>query len=72
MQEGAEFSDMMTYLGYPSQFGTGPGGMGVGQVPFDIISDNLRGMRGAMLDMYRCPDKLLAACDRIFEWQMLH
>jgi len=22
-------------------------------------------MRGAMLDMYRCPDKLLAACDKI-------
>jgi uroporphyrinogen-III decarboxylase len=31
--------------------------------PFDVISDFLRGMRGAMLDMYRCPDKLLAATD---------
>jgi uroporphyrinogen-III decarboxylase len=29
--------------------------------PFDVISDFLRGMRGAMLDMYRCPDKLLRA-----------
>jgi len=70
MQEGAEFSDVMTYLGFPSQYGVGPGGNGVGQVPFDIISDNLRGMRGAMLDMYRCPDKLLAACDKIFEWKI--
>jgi len=70
MQEGAEFSDVMTYLGFPSQYGGSPGGNGVGQVPFDIISDNLRGMRGAMLDMYRCPDKLLAACDRILEWRI--
>ena len=30
---------------------------------FDMISDFLRGMRGAMLDMYRLPDKLLEACD---------
>jgi uroporphyrinogen-III decarboxylase len=69
MQEINEFSDVMTYLGFPSQFGVGFGG-GVGQVPFDVISDNLRGMRGAMLDMYRCPDKLLAACDKIFEWRV--
>jgi uroporphyrinogen-III decarboxylase len=33
--------------------------------PFDVISDFLRGMRGTMLDMYRCPDKLLAAIDMI-------
>jgi hypothetical protein len=70
MQEGAKFSDVMNYLGFPSQYGAGPGGNGVGQVPFDIISDNPRGMRGAILDMYRCPDKLLAACDKIFEWKI--
>ena len=29
--------------------------------PFDWVSDNLRGMRGCMLDMYRCPEKLHAA-----------
>ncbi len=33
--------------------------------PFDTISDFLRGMRGAMLDMYRIPDKLLEACDKL-------
>lgn len=33
--------------------------------PFDLIADNLRGTRGAMLDMYRQPDKLLAAIDRV-------
>ncbi len=33
--------------------------------PFDMISDLLRGMRGSMLDMYRRPDQLLEACDRL-------
>lgn len=31
--------------------------------PFDWITDMLRGLRGIMLDMYRNPDKLLAAID---------
>ncbi len=33
--------------------------------PFDILSDRLRGMRGSMLDMYRQPDKVLQAVDRL-------
>lgn len=72
-QESMEFADTMTYLGFPNQYGGGTGGGlgagGIGSAPFDTISDSLRGMRGAMLDMYRCPDKLLAACERILEWK---
>jgi hypothetical protein len=34
-------------------------------VPFDMISDHLRGLRGVMLDMYRQPDKLIAACEKV-------
>ncbi|MBI2850947.1 MAG: hypothetical protein HYX80_07920 [Chloroflexi bacterium] len=66
-KEGADFSAQMERLGYPSQQqrGNTPGG-----APFDAVSDFLRGMRGAMLDMYRCPDKLLAACDKILEWRI--
>lgn len=58
----AEFAEEMTALGFVMQVQSGstPGG-----APFDTISDYLRGMRGAMLDMYQCPDKLLAACDSI-------
>jgi len=33
--------------------------------PFDVISDMLRGMRGSMLDMFRCPEKIIAAEDKI-------
>ena len=32
--------------------------------PFDFMSDTLRGMRGTMLDLYRRPDKLLAAQEK--------
>lgn len=35
------------------------------KAPFDIIGDTLRGTQGVMMDMYRCPDKLLAAMDAI-------
>lgn len=33
--------------------------------PFDYIGDLLRGTRGIMLDMFRNPDKLLAAIDKV-------
>lgn len=35
--------------------------------PFDVVADYLRGSRGAMLDMFRHKDKLLAVMDRIVE-----
>lgn len=33
------------------------------EAPFDWVSDMFRGLRGVMLDMYRCPDKLKAAME---------
>jgi len=48
--------------GFPGR----PVGIG-GGVPYDMITDFLRGMRGAMLDMYRCPDKLMSAIERLSE-----
>jgi len=33
--------------------------------PFDFIGDTLRGTRGVIMDMFRQPDMLLEACDRI-------
>jgi hypothetical protein len=35
------------------------------KAPFDVIGDTLRGTRGVMLDMYRQPDKLLEAMERL-------
>jgi uroporphyrinogen-III decarboxylase len=45
--------------GFPSAFGS------LAIAPFDVIADFLRGTKGVILDMYRCPDKLMAAVDRI-------
>ncbi|MCL5734424.1 MAG: hypothetical protein M1274_02370 [Actinobacteria bacterium] len=33
--------------------------------PFDFIGDTLRGTRGILMDMYRQPDALLEACDKM-------
>jgi len=42
-----------------------PASGGMGKAPFDIIGDTLRGTQGIMLDMYRQPDKLHEAMDKI-------
>jgi uroporphyrinogen-III decarboxylase len=39
------------------------GGMTV--APYDILGDTLRGMRGLATDMFRRPEKVLAACERL-------
>jgi hypothetical protein len=64
----AEFTEEIHGFGIPvqAQSGTNPGG-----APFDLISDYLRGMRGTMMDMYRCPDKLLEASDKILAWRIM-
>lgn len=41
-------------------------GFSGGLVPFDLISDMLRGMRGTMLDMYRNPEKILEAQEKLY------
>jgi hypothetical protein len=58
-------SQEMRERGFPSR-----GGFMAGLVPFDTISDNFRGMRGAMLDMYRQPDKLMAAIQKLSDLQI--
>jgi hypothetical protein len=63
----AELAGLEMQLGYPSTFGRI--GRAGGGAPFDAVSDFLRGMRGAMIDMYRCPEKLSAACEMIQQWR---
>lgn len=40
--------------------------------PFDFMSDTLRGMKGIMLDLYRRPEKLLAAEEKVLRMQLEH
>jgi hypothetical protein len=60
----AQFEQKMNGLGYPAY------ATAVALAPYDLISDMLRGMRGTMVDMYRCPDKLLAAMEKVLPDQI--
>ncbi len=59
------FNKLLPYLnkinssGHP--FGTG----GAAKVPFDYLSDCLRGTTQFMMDMYRYPEKVMEACERL-------
>jgi hypothetical protein len=56
---GKADGNLMAQFGMPAL----PGGFT--KAPFDIIGDTMRGTRAIMLDMFRHPNKLLAALDRI-------
>jgi uroporphyrinogen-III decarboxylase len=45
--------------GFPSFSG------GFTKAPFDVIGDSLRGTTGVMLDIFRYPDELKEACERL-------
>jgi hypothetical protein len=49
----------LTTLGFPNILG------GFTKAPFDTLGDTLRGTKGIMLDIYRQPDKLMAAMDAL-------
>lgn len=45
-------------MGFPNNFGGGT------HAPFDMIGDFIRGTRGIMLDMFRCPEKLISTMEK--------
>jgi hypothetical protein len=59
-----KFNRMLLDYGYGQLY------QGAAMPPYDIISHSMRGMRGTMLDMYRHPDKLQAACEKILEMSL--
>ncbi|MFC2038842.1 uroporphyrinogen decarboxylase family protein [Chloroflexota bacterium] len=61
----AGFEERMADLGFPLSAHTS-----FGAAPFDAISDYLRGMEASMTDMYRYPEKLVAACEKIMDWRL--
>jgi hypothetical protein len=48
-------------LGFPPYAGSAT------KAPFDILGDTLRGTRGVVVDMFRQPEKVLAACERLVQ-----
>ncbi len=57
----AQFARMLLDMGVPqyTQYAAMP--------PYDLMSFGIRGMSGLMADMFRQPDKVLAACDKILQ-----
>jgi hypothetical protein len=58
------FAKEMAGLGFPSMYGA------VAQAPFDTVGDYLRGTRGIMTDIFRRPDRLLEAIDKVTPWMV--
>jgi uroporphyrinogen-III decarboxylase len=56
-----ECSQATQAMGYPSVEG------GMALAPFDTITDLLRGTRGSSLDLYRRPDKVLEATEKMVD-----
>jgi hypothetical protein len=54
-----KYNDEALGQGFPTQWG------GFTQAPFDALGDYFRGTKGIMLDMYRRPDKITKACERL-------
>lgn len=54
-------SARLNAMGYPQFF------LGFGAAPFDMLGDTLRGTRGILTDLYRCPEKVIRACEKILE-----
>jgi len=54
-----EFGGRIMANGFPSFNGGGT------KAPFDVVGDSLRGTKGIMLDMFKCPDELKEACERL-------
>jgi hypothetical protein len=57
----ARFNKMMEDCGFPETF------QGTAMPPFDMISHSMRGMNGTMQDMFRQPENVLRACEKMAE-----
>jgi hypothetical protein len=55
------FNETIENLGFPSY------SQGSALAPFDAISHSMRGMKGTITDMYRQPDQVLEACEKILD-----
>jgi len=67
-QDGLDFAmkmmqhiEEMKQLGFPMVCGSSA------DAPYDYLADQLRGMKGSMLDMYRRPEKILEATEMFTE-----
>lgn len=66
---GLEAQDYATHLGKINQNIRNQGipifSGGFAKAPFDVIGDCMRGTQGVFMDIFRCPDELIEACERM-------
>ena len=67
MEAGAELMKTLAIVGQTGAMIAAAGYPGMGlnivKTPFDYLGDTLRGTKGIMMDMFRRPNELLAACE---------
>ena len=56
--QGKAFAGELISLGFPIEYGSST------QAPFDLLADFFRGTRGLLLDLYRRPAAVVAACEK--------
>lgn len=56
------FAEKAKQEGIPLQFGS------MTQAPFDTLGDFFRGTKGLMIDMYRRPEKVIKACEKLLPY----
>lgn len=61
---GSNYEKKINKMGFPTGISASA------SAPFDVVGDNLRGMRGVMLDMYRRPEDLKSLINRLVESQV--
>ena len=59
-----KFDEMIESHGFPVYF------QGAWMPPFDLMSHSIRGMEGTMKDIFRQPENLIAACEKILEIEL--
>jgi uroporphyrinogen-III decarboxylase len=65
-QEASQWLDTLKKIGIAANEKGVPSFIGGrSRAPFDFIGDSLRGTKGVMIDMYKRPEKLLEAIDRV-------
>ena len=63
-QYSRRFTEKAKEEGFPMQTGA------FTQAPFDTLGDFFRGTKGLMLDMYRRPDKVVKACEKLLPFML--
>lgn len=58
------FAERVREEGFPMLFGAST------QAPFDTLGDFLRGTKGLMLDMYRRPELVIKACEKLLPFML--